>query len=204
MKPVFVGIPSNRAMRPETVISLVGLVRQGHDLIADVQAVLYLYLDRARNLLAEDALAFPGVTHLLALDDDQVWPVDLVARLLSHKKPVVGATYFERRPPHRLIAGILDGNTMLPGIPEPGLHRVECLGLGATLIETRVFRDMQERHGDRLWFRSEECGEDVHFFLRCKEMEIPVYLDGDCVCGHMADEVIGPEHWKAYHQGARP
>ncbi len=204
MKSVFVGLPCNRSIRPESVASLLGLVHQGHDLIADIQAVIYLYIDRARNMLADDVLDRPDVTHLLALDDDHLWPGDLVARLLAHRKPIVGATYFTRRPPHHLVAGVFHGDRIAHGVPEPGLHRVQWLGMGATLVETRVFRDMRERYKDKKWFRSEEDGEEIHFFRRVLEMDVPVYLDGDCVCGHMADEVIGPEHWKAYHQEIVP
>src|SRR4051812_43515959 len=38
-------------------------------------------------------------THLLFLDSDMTFPLDVLKRLLAHNKDVVGATYSRRAPP---------------------------------------------------------------------------------------------------------
>ncbi len=53
-------------------------------------------VDDARNMIAESALADPGVTHLFFLDADLTVPSGALMRLLSRGKDVVGGLYFAR------------------------------------------------------------------------------------------------------------
>lgn len=163
----------------------------------------WMYIDQARNMLVRECLGVPGVTHALFLDDDMVFPPDLVVRLLAHNVPVVGATYFTRIPPHDVVCGHFDGLTArnLDRLPV-GLVPAGWVGAGVMLIETQVFESMRLRHDNDSWFRSRETGEDVHFCKRLTEMGIPVYVDGSLVCGHVADQVITEEHWKHFHGGS--
>ncbi len=195
-------LPSSRKWSPETAISFVG-VCLGCPGVVRWPPVMkqWLYIDQARNLIAAEVLGRkPLGTHVLCLDDDMAWPRDLLARLLSHNRPVVGAMYFLRPAPHSVVAGGLDGFETKPldFLPH-GLAQVGYLGMGATLIETRLFREMRDRFKDEAWFRSNESGEDVWFFHRLKKMAVPVFLDGSLRCGHMTEACVTEEHWKHYH-----
>jgi hypothetical protein len=158
----------------------------------------WLYIDQARNDLVAEVLDRPGATHVLFLDDDMVWPANLLVKLLGHNVPVVGATYFTRTPPHDVVCGDLDGTTARNWQRLPvGLEEVGWVGAGALLVEVAVLQRMRED-----WFHSNQCGEDVQFCRRLRDMGIPVYVDGGTVCGHVTDQVITEEHWKHFHRGS--
>ena len=204
---VVICCPAYRVMDPECAFSAMNVVLHGFSRICGLKYLKGMYIDQARNQLVRETLAdFPQATHALWLDDDMCWPPDLVERLLAHGKPAVGANYFRRTPPHDMIAADwLDKHSRrivsLTSLPA-GLRQVGCLGMGATLIETRLFRDMKKRFHDELWFRSEECGEDVHLCDRLRKMGVPVYVDGSVVCGHAAALWINERQWRACHPPA--
>lgn len=53
-------------------------------------------VDLARNLIVENALRWPGMTHLAMIDSDMVLPADALLRLVMDGKDVVSGTYFAR------------------------------------------------------------------------------------------------------------
>jgi predicted O-methyltransferase YrrM len=189
-------------MDPTTAFSIMNVILTGRHLVRDFKYRKFLYVDMARNEMAEEVADDPGCTHALWLDDDMDWKPDLLYRLLAHHLPVVGANYFRRMPPYDTVAGnwVDSSPKVLPLAYLPsGIEQVGCLGMGATLIRADVFRQMRQHYNDSLWFRSKQCGEDVWFCNRCREMNIPVYLDGSLVCSHQTTQVVTDEHWRAYH-----
>lgn len=56
----------------------------------------------ARNSLAEQAIN-KGATHIFWCDTDNVPPVDVIKRLISHDKDIVGGIYCKRIPPYELL-----------------------------------------------------------------------------------------------------
>lgn len=198
---VTIAIPCGRHTHPATTFSLIELILKGGSMVRDVISRNFMYIDAARNQLAWQVLEDPVSTHTLWLDDDMTWRADTIECLLAHKRPVVGGTYFEKNPPYECVAGhwgqLIPGKTIIP-LKElaPGLSRVGYLGMGCTLIETRVLRNMRDFFKDQLWFRSEERGEDLHFFDRCRQMGVPVFRDDDLECDHLTEQQINRDHWK--------
>ncbi len=204
MPPVDVLCPTARKWDPEQCFSFTHLCLHAAmaGLLRGIRYRKWIYLDQARNMLADEVLAEPGATHALWLDDDMVCPPDLITRLLAHGVPVVGAVYFTRSPPHEVVCGPLHyGQARALDHLPAGLEPVGWVGLGAALVEVGVMAAMKRRYGDGLLFRSDLMGEDVWFCRRLEEMGVPVHVDGGTVCGHVADQVIGAEHWKHYHTG---
>jgi hypothetical protein len=198
---VAVVMPCFRSMEPATVFSLMGVVLGGGELVGSFDMQPGLYVDAARNELARDSLRH---THTLWLDDDMEWPSDLLQRLLAHGKPVVGANYFRKEPPYDTAAGNFAASDVLEVVPlerlPAGLAKVDCLGMGATLVENQVFRNMRGRFGDELYFRSDQMGEDVWFFNRLRQMGVPAYLDCSIVCGHRTGRTVTEKDWQAHHR----
>jgi hypothetical protein len=204
MSSVLICLPTYGRVEGETAVALARLCARGRDAIAGVAHVSFPYTNRARNDLARQALASPGVTDTLWLDADMVWPEDLVERLLARSQlGVVGGLTFRRQPPFHPVAGRYAARDSLDVRPlealPPALARVDYLGLGATLVPAAVLAQMRDRFGDERWFRSEESGEDVWFFDRCRRLGVPVWLDPSLDCGHIASHLVTRRTW----EGAR-
>jgi len=145
-------------------------------------------LDEIRNHLVFKAL-YSGCTHILMMDTDQIYNDDnIIERLLSHNKPVVGARVHRRYPPFDplLLRGeigklyCISNNEIqkADGSFEKELP-VNYTGTGCILYDTRVFIDMIPEK----WFKfkvgdkGQAIGEDVGFCEKLNQRGIPIVVD---------------------------
>lgn len=166
----------------------------GATLIADnTMEVAYFirpgtYIDKSRALLAQEAIRW-GATHQLWLDDDMVFPSDIVFRLLARNVDIVGANYTTRKQPVVPVTfkKIPDHAAKFPGErcftteSSTGLEEVEAIGFGVVLVRTSVFSKVpypgflcQYSGPDGTWM-----GEDVYFCLKAREHGLKVFVDHD-------------------------
>ena len=104
---------------------------------------------QARNYLVQQALEWTNdhghtVSHVFFVDDDVLVPPYALAVLLSRQRPIVSGLYYAKTPaPQPLILMEPHGGTL---IDVPRNQVVECFahGMGCTLIELRVFRELLE------------------------------------------------------------
>lgn len=200
-------VPSGRDFPAEVADSFAGLYGRG---LTDgtVTAKIVLgdtYIDAARNLLVTYAMDIPTrPTHIFWMDDDMVMPPDTVARLMAHRKPIVGGLYHQKTAPFMPVAyrNAEGRHVRMIDLPDDthGLVAVDGMGLGCCLVEIDVYLRMAERFGPR-WHRVEEgVGEDLVFFEQVAEMGIPVWLDTDLRCGHVRRETVGTVHYESYRR----
>lgn len=152
-----------------------------------------------RNTLAEKALE-RGSEWLMFVDDDHVFPADILLRLLEHDVPVVGALYMQRQVPFRPIAyaskddlGRYHSIHLSDYEPEE-LVPVRSLGTGGMLIRSEVLREMRDAYPDRRWFEHGSASEDHIFCDKCDELGIPVHVDLGARMGHMTSTAIWPSN----------
>lgn len=200
---VAICVPTFRLVEPEVLFRVMNVVLHSQSIIGAVWHVKGMYIDAARNHFCQQAIE-QKATHMFFVDDDMMLPADVITKLLMHNVGIVGAQYFRKFPPHDTVAGdwIESDNTgkiYPPQTLPKGLLKIHVLGMGATLIETRLLVAMKEQFGDEHWFRSDVMGEDLHFCERLLKMGEDVWLDCDTVCEHKVSQEIGLEHWKAYH-----
>ncbi len=130
-------------------------------------------------------------THILWLDDDQVFNPDLAVYLARHGgRDMVSALYYGRAGTHLPVAYVKDDSDdkykHYPLIQvEPKLGEVDAVGFGALLMR----RDVLDRF-EYPWFRFNEAGEDIYFCVHAKENGVRVYLDGSYCIGHIGDPQI--------------
>lgn len=105
---------------------------------------------QARNFLVQQALEWKNehghtVSHVFFVDDDVLVPPYALMVLLGRKRPIVSGLYYAKSPAVQPLilmepsGGVLD--------PVPRNQVVDCFahGMGCTLIEMRVFRDLLDR-----------------------------------------------------------
>ncbi len=160
----------------------------------------------ARNTLVEIALK-ENFKYLLFLDSDMRVPNNTIFRLMEHNKPIVAGYFFSRSGVHHPCA--FRWSDDLKGLvsvfePNSGLIEVDAVGMACTLIDTRVFRDLENpwfewgKYNDATGKR-EYFGEDIAFCLKAREKGYKIFVDTDLVIRHipMFDEKeIGPEDYK--------
>lgn len=157
-----------------------------------------------RNNLVRRSLEL-GSEWILFLDDDHVFPNDLLVRLLEADKDIVSGLYLRRGVPMTPVAFShrTPGNTympiVLPELPKEGLLKVHAAGAGALLIRSEVFRAI----GDP-WFEHGRVGEwdaseDIIFCEKANEAGFEVFVDLEARLGHLSPMAAWPswvdEEW---------
>jgi len=161
-----------------------------------------LPLDVNRNNAVREALEM-GADHLFFVDHDNILEPDTLVRLLQYNVPVVGSLYFERKYPHLPLIYIFEDDFKTVRIVydyPKGLVKVDVIGLGCSLFDMNVFKQMPEP-----WFTYEHNGhvwgtEDIAFFHKLKETKVDVYIDTEYTVGHLTTQVVGEGDWLYYKQ----
>ena len=148
------------------------LARLPKDFQVDVADIRGTDIVGARNVAAETTLLNKH-DYLFFLDSDMDFPMDTLTRLLSHGKPVVGATYVRRKAPYEYLGKFQQGFKV------GGLIEAEELPTGCLLINSAVLRKLTypwfkfewgEKQGDRL-------GEDQYFCREVRKSGTPIWCD---------------------------
>lgn len=154
-------------------------------------------IDTLRNDIVEKALA-EKCTHLIVMDVDQIYPVNTIAKLLSHRLPIVGCRVHRRYPPFdSLMLRIEKVNENVNSYisvedwEEDSLVEVDATGGGCIMYDTSIFRKLP-----RPWFRfrkqgeGQNVGEDIGFCQDLKAAGYKIYVDSSLECGHLTTMVI--------------
>lgn len=181
-RQILIGIPSNDDVKANFAMAF-GAMNYYNGLAGIATAIANQkgsILPANRNRLIGDARGL-NCSHLLQIDSDLSFPPYALARLLSHKKPIVGATYARRSQPHDNLAVPLNRQ---PVQNAAGLTAVDRLPTGMLLIEMEVFKKIKQPV-----FRFptlDECepypagnieGEDYYFCDSARQAGYEVFLD---------------------------
>lgn len=162
-----------------------------------------------RNHLVEAFLATPG-EWLLMVDDDMVFPDDVVERFLKvahpRKAPIVGGLAFgvgrdgifptlfrlseEAQSPVRMDAWPLDE-----------VVEVDATGAACLFVHRSVFEALAEEYSKPWqWFQEttlhgNSVGEDMTFCLRARAAGFPIKVDTSIKFGHVKPRVIDEDEY---------
>lgn len=154
-------------------------------------------ISSARNSLVRRSLE-GGSEWILFIDDDHVYPSDLLLRLLDHEVPIVGSLYLRRAQPFHPVAFSRrdeDGTYTsidLTTLPNDGLLKVKAVGAAGFLIRSDVFRAIPEP-----WFEHGKVGEwdaseDINFCEKAEQAGFEVFIDLGAQLGHLTPSAIWP------------
>ncbi len=138
-------------------------------------------LVRSRTDLVKRALG-QDASHLLFLDADMTFPMNLAHRLLRWNVPIVGANYIRKVDPFTPTACGLDGRPVYSDGEARGIAPVRHLGFGAILIAADVFRALPQPWFLMPWDEAAGgrfIGEDVYFCHLARREGFSVMVDHD-------------------------
>lgn len=194
---LLIGIASGRGWSAKTAYSFgqlmfhLGNTRLGGRLVGqEINVHMQAYLCVARNDLLCKALD-EGFTHFLSLDDDMVFPPDLVDRLLAHDKGVVTCNY-SKKLLNRAEGTCGDSSGKnLTSSDSTGLGQVFSMGMGAVLFRTEDLRSLPRPYFAVVWSKDQQgyLIEDGVFSKLLAEHSIPIWCDHDLSreIGHMGE-----------------
>lgn len=156
-------------------------------------------ISRDRNLLREKVIN-ENYDYLLSLEIDVIPPVDLIERLLSHKKEIVSGVYYKDYDLTIKKEGeiIKKAKTILPllwqrvdgenvrqltqkEVEEPKLIEVAISGLGCLLIHRDILKNIKFRIDLN---QSPSC-DDVWFCYDANKLGYKIYADTSIKCKHL-------------------
>ena len=200
---LYITIPSSRDWKGAFGSSLMGLTHHlatrgiaGCELVGMGMNAIQgaSCLSRARQAGLKQAID-GGYTHLLMLDDDMVFPADVVDRFMAHGKQVIAANYVRKHAGHPVpLCMQLDG-ALLESKGKAGIEEVAFVGAGVLLIEIAAVKDIPAPHFSVLWdeTRGDYWGEDLFFCNKIREHGVKIYVDHDVSLQvkHVGDYAFG-------------
>lgn len=137
-----------------------------------------------RNNLVENALK-TDCSHFLFLDGDELFPEDMMLKLLTHNKDIVSAYVCVKRHPEKPNAYIKHNSKYMPYLGS-GLEEVDAVGFGNILVKREVFEKMEKP-----WFAYEDSKtkittEEIYFFEKAKKLGYKLYCDFGLRCQHLS------------------
>lgn len=147
----------------------------------------------ARDSIVRQAIN-EGFTHVMFIDSDIMFEPDDVQRLVNQKVNIIGGLYYSKNAALNPMCWTLESvNGRLRGdyfTPPRRYMPVDALGMGFTLIKTKVFEQIAVDHG-KVFYPDYMAGEDIAFCHRAK-------LSGyDIIC----DSGLNLKHIGAYAYG---
>lgn len=154
---------------------------------------------RQRQDAAEKFLEI-GAEWLLFVDSDIVLTPEAVKLIWDSadkdKRPVVSGVYFITMNPNEPLMApspcIFRGdgykNTPVHPLPFNELIKIDFAGLGICLIHRSVFEKLQEKYPHSYFditIGKQHISEDVSFFKKLKDLDIPVYAHTGAVVNHV-------------------
>jgi hypothetical protein len=176
----------------EALIPLCGELTARDHIVTSLGA----FIDTARRVCVEQALQ-TDAEYLLWIDSDNVPPrdIDVIGRLLSHQKDIVGGWYRTKKNPHPCVYDLAGFNVEKdwreyrprkdspedPNAPlcKCGKHhaqhveKVDGLGFGTLLVHRRVF----EAFNGKRWFSTQYGTEDLWFEYEAKQLGFDTWVD---------------------------
>lgn len=151
-----------------------------------------------RNSLVRKALKDPDTSHILFVDDDQIFPANTIHKLLSSGKDIVGANIVRKEANPRTNARDLNGKDCVWTLPHStGIQEVDYVGTGLMLISRKAL----EAIGDPWFFYDIKngVGEDVNFCMNARKAGFNIYIDHD-----LSKEVKHVGHFYWGHEHTNP
>lgn len=165
-----------------------------------------------------------GLEWLLWIDSDIMFDLNHIKLLWDvkdiEKRPIVTGIYFVSFEPYRslykptpCIFTYIDekvGNRPVHPLPHPEediLIPIDSAGLGFTLMHKSVAHKLREKYGNTTFaieIGDRHVSEDVSFFSKVKELDIPFYAHNLCRVTHVKRFLLDDNYYRMWHDVIAP
>lgn len=165
-----------------------------------------------------------GLEWLLWIDSDIMFDVNHIKMLWEAKdavkRPVVSGIYFITFEPfmslYRPMPCIFKfknneiGNQPVHPLPDPSedtLIPIDAAGMGFTLMHKSVAKKLREVYGNTTFaieIGDKHISEDVSFFWKLKELNIPVYAHNLCRLTHIKRFMLDDNYYRMWYEVVEP
>jgi hypothetical protein len=183
MVKVKIAVPTAKAIEPETAACISYLmaysVLQGITINLDIRK--NSILPDTRNKFVQDAISDKN-DYLLFIDDDMVFPQDLLVNLLAEKKQVIGCNCVTKNETHSKFTALDLNYKILPTLPQnKGAQQVSALGTGIMLMDLSIFDKLEMPYFSLIYDKENKrmVGEDYYFCSKLLDANISMYINHD-------------------------
>lgn len=120
-----------------------------------------------------------GASHVLFVDSDMRFPSNTIVRLLARKKDMIGANCRVRTTKDEVWTGRKVGDEFVSSVGKTGVEEVDTLGFGVTMLNMRIFEEVDEPYFLMPWDGKQYVGEDIFFCLSIKKKGFKIWVDHD-------------------------
>ncbi|MEA2037299.1 MAG: hypothetical protein U9O94_07335 [Nanoarchaeota archaeon] len=214
---VGIAIPSPQFISPQFAFGNLPKIishakKQGHKI-----SLVYksgVRTDSNRNHMLEEYLE-TDVEAILWLDADQIYPVDIVDKLVSADVDIIGSVYYKRNEPYHPVVYLKNKKKNKPytsvGLQDhPKVHlEVDGIGFGGMLVKMGVYRKL----GDDKWMRygknfanpSKPEHSETHDLVFCQIAQkygYKIYVHNGVRCLHLSEVAIGEKDYERCRDNA--
>ena len=187
MNKVVIGVPCGSGTVKSSMITslLSAIMSAGCPTALMVRDGCWVHQSRA---LFVQAARESGCSHVFMVDSDQAFPADIIPRLLSSRKDIVGAAYNRRQLPLLSTVNALETGQPVIDMPD-ALFRCHSMGAGCILIKTDVFARIPAPWFDFVYNLDGSLaqGEDGYFCVKARAAGIDVWCDPTIPVKHIGD-----------------
>lgn len=137
-------------------------------------------LSQARQHSLSTALK-EGFTHWLSLDDDMMFPANIVDIMIAHDEAIVTANY--RKKNHVNVLGVCQGldGKIIDSTGRSGTEKIGWMGGGLFLANLNRIKHIPAPHFEVVWCpeRQDYYDQDNYFSAKLREAGIDILLDHD-------------------------
>lgn len=178
-----------------------------NNVIHTIQVISGPKIDKGRNQLVERWLDETHADYLLMVDDDMVLPIDTAARLMRHRKDIIGGLCFSvsltgtMRPSIFQMVERDDGKPALDvmfNYPTDQVIQADGVGGACMMISRKCAREVKKAMGNHPmpWFahglhNGVEIGEDASFCLRAAKVGFSTWVDTGLEIPHIKPATFG-------------
>lgn len=146
------------------------------------------YLEKARNDIHNKFIE-SGLEYMMMLDSDIMFPPKILETLMSHKLPIVGGWYRDKKAEdhHPAVYDFVEDQSEFSVFrhrkePGSGLEKVAAMGAGCWLMtrETAVTLG-KDPYGHNI----AGGGEDFKLCRKLMDLNIPLHVDWSLNCAHL-------------------
>lgn len=179
---IYIAVCSGRDWKPQFGASLCHLIGQMHrsKVIYFLNIIQASGIFKARQSAISDAIA-GEFSHILFLDDDMVFPPNILDGLIAHDLGIVAINYARREEGNKnAITHAIDGSGVFSK-GKSGVEEVGWIGFGGVLIKIDSIKNIENPFFEIRWHpeREDFVTEDTYFCMKVRSAGIKIYVDHD-------------------------